>query len=245
MIDIRLYKGSTVFQKWAAARRPSLSDCKTLDACIISPDMRALNNALNPYWSCPVEPLATMVGMRAMIQGSADWVENAADIEYPSFIAAWGMASRKKDGSVDINESRFLKWAKSNSWDSFFEHSQTGMRVIDSAKQKFDIRTIYHWIRFRYENPEDFALAAAKEFYKWKHLREESHQSPNATVDHDPTLAPGLVKRAIDAGYSQSEIARRCGVSREYIRLLSSGKREMSFAMQILLEHLVLTKPDS
>ncbi|MGP8289036.1 helix-turn-helix domain-containing protein [Vreelandella zhanjiangensis] len=237
MIDIRLYKGSTAFQIWAA-NRPVMSDCKTLDTCIVSKHMRALHRALKPHWDCPVEPLATMVGMCAMIQGGRDWIVNEAETEYPSFVAAWGMASRKKTTSVDINESRFLKWAKSDGWDSFFEHSQTGMRVIANAKQEFDIRTIYHWVRFRHENPNDFALAAAKEFYKWRHLREESQKSPNATTDHDPTLAPGLVQCVIDAGYSQAEIARRCGVSREYIRLLSSGKREMSFAMQILLEHL-------
>lgn len=240
MIDIRLYKGSTVFQKWAADR-PVMPDCKTLDTCIVSKHMRNLHTALKPHWDCPVEPLATMVGMCAMIQGGRDWIANESETEYPSFIAAWGMASHRKETSVDINESRFLKWAKADSWDSFFEHSQTGMRVIANVKQRFDIRTIYHWIRYRHENPNDFALAAAKQFYHWRHLREESRQSPNAAVDHDPALAPWLVQRAIDAGYSQSEIARRCGVSREYIRLLSSGKREMSFAMQILLEHLVLT----
>lgn len=237
MRDIRLYEGSTAFQIWAA-RRPVMSDCKTLDTCIVSSHMRSLHKALKPHWDCPVEPMATMVGMQAMIKGNPDWVANEADVEYPSIVAAWGMASSKSSTSVDINESRFLKWAKADSWDSFFEHSQTGMRVIANAKHKIDVRTIYHWVRFRHEKPNEFAFAAAKEFYSWRHLREESHKSPNATVDHNPELAPGLIQGAMDAGYSQAEIARRCGVSREYIRLLASGKREMSFAMQVLLEHL-------
>lgn len=67
----------------------------------------------------------------------------------------------------------------------------------------------------------------------------------DATAEHRPGAGPELVENALAAGYSQSELARRCGVSREYIRLLGAGKREMSFAMQVLLEDLASTKPGS
>lgn len=67
----------------------------------------------------------------------------------------------------------------------------------------------------------------------------------DARTEHTPDAAPELVQRALAAGYSQSDLARRCGVSREYIRLLGAGKREMSFAMQVLLEDLASTKLDS
>ncbi|MGM0988538.1 MAG: hypothetical protein ACQEXI_16385 [Pseudomonadota bacterium] len=67
----------------------------------------------------------------------------------------------------------------------------------------------------------------------------------DAKTEHTPGAGPELVQRALAAGYSQSELARRCGVSREYVRLLGAGKRKMSFAMQVLLEDLASTKPDS
>ncbi|MBX8557017.1 helix-turn-helix domain-containing protein [Pseudomonas cichorii] len=64
----------------------------------------------------------------------------------------------------------------------------------------------------------------------------------DARTQHAPTAGADLVKLSMDAGLTQAEIAKRCGVSREYIRLLSAGDREISYAMQVLLEDLALTR---
>ncbi|MGM0988570.1 MAG: hypothetical protein ACQEXI_16545 [Pseudomonadota bacterium] len=238
------YPGESEFQQWAASRPLTMGDCKTLDTCIISRHIQDLNAALREHWEAPVEALSVIVGMRAMIRG--DWIKaSKEDASDPDLVGAWGLASREKDSSVDINESRFLKWARADSWDTFFEHSQIAMRVLSEYRQPFDVKSIYRWVRFRSENPEDFPLAAASQFYHWQYMRGHAQLAPNAATDHTPEVAPGLVQRALDAGYNQSELARRCGVSREYIRLLAAGKREMSFAMQVLLEHLASTKPGS
>lgn len=234
------YPGESGFQQWAASRPLNLKSCKTLDACVISPHTQELHSALRECWDAPVEALAVMVGMRSMIRG--DWIKEGND-ERPDLVAAWGLASCKKENGVDINESRFEKWAQASDWDAFFEHSQTAMRILGTYKKPFDVRSIYRWVRFRVENPNDFILAAANQFYYWQYMKDKVRVSQNAVTDHTPDAAPGLVQRALDAGYSQSELARRSGVSREYIRLLAAGKREMSFAMQVLLEHLASTKP--
>lgn len=236
------YPGESEFQQWAGSRSLRLGNCKTLDACIASRPIQDLNSALREHWGAPVEALAVLVGMRAMIHG--DWIQESAG-KRPDMVAAWGLASWDKETSVDINESRFLKWARSDNWDTFFEHSQTAMRVLKAYQKPFNVASIYRWVRFRVENPADFPLTAASQFYHWQYIRSHAGTAPNATTDHTPEAAPGLVQRALNAGYSQAEIARRCGVSREYIRLLAAGKRDMSFAMQVLLEHLASTKPSS
>lgn len=64
----------------------------------------------------------------------------------------------------------------------------------------------------------------------------------DARSQHTPEAGPELVKRAIDAGYTQAELSRRCGVSREHLRLLAAGDRDISFGLQVLLEDLALAK---
>lgn len=231
------YKGEGSFQQWAASRPLNMGECKTLDACIMSRHIQDLHTAIRDHWEGPAEALAVIVGMRAMIRG--DWLKNTGETR--DLVAAWGLASREKQTSVDINESRLIKWANSDSWDAFFEHSQTAMRVLTEYRQPFAVTSIYRWVRFRADHPGEFFLAAASQFYRWQHIR----GALNATTDHAPDMAPELIQRALDAGYNQSELARRCGVSREYIRLLAAGKRDMSFAMQVLLEHMASATPDS
>ena len=60
----------------------------------------------------------------------------------------------------------------------------------------------------------------------------------DARIHHDPALAPGLVAAAIQAAGSQAEAARRAGLSREYLRQLSAGRRRMSYAVQALLQQI-------
>lgn len=58
----------------------------------------------------------------------------------------------------------------------------------------------------------------------------------DAIQHHDPAKAPGLVAQAIDAAGSQIALARRTGLSREYLRRLAKGEGEMSYGVQVMLE---------
>lgn len=61
----------------------------------------------------------------------------------------------------------------------------------------------------------------------------------DATQHHDPAKAPGLVAQAIDVAGSQIALARRTGLSREYLRRLASGDGQMSYGVQVMLEAII------
>ena len=63
-------------------------------------------------------------------------------------------------------------------------------------------------------------------------------ETVDARVHHRPLEAPGLIARAIEAAGTQAEVAARCGVSREYLRLLVRGERQMPYVMQVTLEQI-------
>lgn len=62
----------------------------------------------------------------------------------------------------------------------------------------------------------------------------------DARTDHNPALAADLIDLALSkANCTQTELAARCGVSSEYLRLLVVGKRSMSYSLQKLLEMII------
>lgn len=61
----------------------------------------------------------------------------------------------------------------------------------------------------------------------------------DARSKHKPELAVSLINTAIKLTDSRAEVARRCGCSDEYLRLLLKGKRVMSYGLQVTLESLV------
>lgn len=60
----------------------------------------------------------------------------------------------------------------------------------------------------------------------------------DARTQHHPELAEKLISVAINNLGSRAEVARRCGCSAEYLRMLLKGERTMSYGLQILLEEL-------
>lgn len=61
----------------------------------------------------------------------------------------------------------------------------------------------------------------------------------DARSKHKPELAESLINTAIKLTNSRAEVARRCGCSDEYLRLLLKGERVMSYGLQVILESLI------
>lgn len=60
----------------------------------------------------------------------------------------------------------------------------------------------------------------------------------NAALKHDPSLGPELVRKARAVCGGQQSLADRIGVSRDYLRRVEKGQRNMSFGIQLALEEL-------
>jgi len=60
----------------------------------------------------------------------------------------------------------------------------------------------------------------------------------NASLRHDPSLGAKLVSKGRDVCGTQQALADRLGVSRDYLRRVQRGERDMSFGMQVALEVL-------
>lgn len=60
----------------------------------------------------------------------------------------------------------------------------------------------------------------------------------SAGLHHRPEIAAQLIESAVSRLGTRREVADRLGVSTEYLRLLSSRKRRMSYALQFTLEQL-------
>lgn len=65
----------------------------------------------------------------------------------------------------------------------------------------------------------------------------------DARAQHAPASAPGLIASAVAVAGTQAEVAARCGVSAEYLRLLASGQRTMSYSLQVTLEQIARSAP--
>lgn len=235
-------EGERKFMGWVQSRPLSMPGCKTLDQCIVSKHARDLRDRLGDKWHGPVEALACMVAMVAMLNTRESRAEREpGTIESLDLVSAWGLSSRIKRESVDINESRLLKWARASDWDEFFEHCVTGVRVLKTYRQPFDVISIYRWIRFRADHPDDFAIAAAERFYMWQGMNQDG-VVVDAVQHHAPERAPELIAQAIEMLGSQTEVARRCGVSRVYLQLLAKGEKSMSYTLQVALETIVSQK---
>lgn len=61
----------------------------------------------------------------------------------------------------------------------------------------------------------------------------------DAAQYHAPAKAPGLVTQAVNVAGSQAALARRTGLSREYLRRLASGGGQMSYGVQVMLEAII------
>lgn len=60
----------------------------------------------------------------------------------------------------------------------------------------------------------------------------------DARVHHRPLDGARLVAEGIARVGTQAELAARCGVTREYLRLLSNGERRLPYVMQVTLEQI-------
>lgn len=148
----------SAYLEWA--RETRLPHIIGVEACLIRPEAQALHQGLSAAgWAPSAEPLATLVGMRAFLQSYRHRGASAG------FVAAWAQASRQKASSVDINESRFVKWAQAEDWDAFLDHSITGARVILAAGHKVDLGAFCNCVRARDEDAREFGLEALSEFY--------------------------------------------------------------------------------
>lgn len=66
----------------------------------------------------------------------------------------------------------------------------------------------------------------------------QTGRTPDARELHRPDAGPELVAKAIERLGTQAELAARCDVSREYLRLLANGERQLSYPMQVTLEQI-------
>lgn len=65
-----------------------------------------------------------------------------------------------------------------------------------------------------------------------------THRHIDARTQHRPELAEALIETAIKNVGTRAEVARRCGCSDEYLRILLKNERQMSYGLQVLLEDL-------
>jgi hypothetical protein len=63
----------------------------------------------------------------------------------------------------------------------------------------------------------------------------------DARTHYKPEKAKELIQSAINVVKSRAEVARRCGCSDEYLRLVMKGERKLNYGLQVTLEVLILT----
>lgn len=73
---------------------------------------------------------------------------NPSSVEFVDF---WAGKSRHVENSVDINESRFLRFAYSETWDDLIEHGLTGVRL--HSNHELNLKSLYHVIQ-TFENDQ-------------------------------------------------------------------------------------------
>ncbi len=155
------YPGTENYLYWAYKTRPRPSAHKTLNASLASQDTQALKRALDGFWDAPPSALAVLARLQTMVDPA-----QIREPELPDLIVAWGRVSRDKPSGMDINEARFRHWASAGTWEDFFEHSVTAIRLLNSYNQPFDVGSLYRWVRYRCEHPLQFHLAVSTAFYE-------------------------------------------------------------------------------
>lgn len=61
----------------------------------------------------------------------------------------------------------------------------------------------------------------------------------DARENYDSKLAPGLIRKAVDACKTKTELAARLGMTPQYINAILRGEKTMSYGMQVMLECII------
>lgn len=228
--------GAEIFIEWAQSAKLSPEKLPTLAGACDDPSVHQLKDLLVDAWpNCPIDALACLAVMTAQLKAKSPHCEAHYLPTGIDAVAAWALASPMRGEGVDPNHARFNNWVDASDWESFFMASSVGVRVLITYQRRFDLRTLYHWVRFRAINSLDcFRETARSTFETWQAPGDWMPPTDASRCDQERIRL--LIDHLLNNGYKKDVLSERLGVSTQYLGMLLRGVRDGSYGLQVQLE---------